>query len=486
MLDEKYIKLINQTYLLNRVHNSDELVKTLNYFDDFCKNNLRGKSKIHYYKPGTVHNYWIVPKRWNLKSFSLVDPKGNVIATEKDHPLVVGSYSCAINQSMELSELKKKIISREDMPDAYLFYVRSMYRHWENDWYLSLPFNQLKNLVNGTYQVHIDAEFSDEPMPVFEYFLKGKTEKQIFLAGHIDHPGQINDSMSGCISSINAIENIEKNIEQTEYSYRIILVPEIIASAIYLKNNENQIKDTYFAFCPNMTSHDAPLAMCYSKSQSSLLDVALHLALKESNVKFVIGPFHRYPDCGDEISFDAAGYNIPTPTLSRIGEMFKEYHTSLDNISNFLTSESQERYTEFVKVITKALLYIEKNKCIQINFSGNPCLSNPDLNLYLSSCNVGNMIVKDAQKYDLDGNMYDQREFMEYYLDAIGNDGISILEIAYDANIPFDFVLNYTNQFQKYNLVGLNPVNRRMKLDKASSVSLKGAEGISKQNEYVK
>ena len=486
MLNEKYIELINQTYLLNRIHNSDELVKTLNYFDDFCKNNLRGKSKIHYYKPGTVHNYWIVPKRWNLKSFSLVDPKGNVIATEKDHPLVVGAYSRAINQSIELSELKKKIISREDMPDAYLFYVRSMYRHWENDWYISLPFNQLKNLVNGTYQIHIDAEFNEEPMPIFEYFLKGKTEKTIFLTGHIDHPGQINDSISGCISSINAIENIEKNMEQTEYSYRILLVPEIIASAIYLKNNENQIKDTFFAFCPNMTSHDAPLAMCYSKSQSSLLDIALHLALKESNAKFVIGSFHQYPDCGDEISFDAAGYNIPTPTLSRIGEMFKKYHTSLDNISNFLTHESQERYTEFVNVMTKALLYIEKNKSIQINFSGNPCLSNPDLNLYLSQSNVGNMIVKDAQRYDLDGNMYDQREFMEYYLDAIGSGGMSILEIAHSANIPFDLVLDYTNQFQKHNLIDLNPVNRRMKLDKVSSVYLKGAEGVSKQNEYVK
>jgi len=486
VLDKKYIELLNKTWILNRIHNSDDLVKSLNYFDEFCKDNLRGKSKIHYYKPGTVHNYWIVPKRWNLKSFSLVDPKGNVIATEKDHPLVVGPYSCSINQAIELSELKKKIISREDMPNAYLFYARSMYRHWESDWYLSLPFNHLKNLIDGTYQVRIDAEFSEEPMPVLEYFLKGKTEKTILLAGHIDHPGQINDSLSGCISSINAVENIEKNIEQTEYSYRIILVPEIIASAIYLKNNENQIKDTYFAFCSNMTSHDAPLAMCYSKSQSSLLDIALQLALKESHEKFVTGSFHKYPDCGDEISFDTAGYNIPTPTLSRIGEMFKEYHTSLDNISNFLTNEAQERYAKFVDIITTTLLYIEKNKIIQINFSGNPCLSNPDLDLYLSPYNVGNMIVKEAQRYDLDGELYDQRNFMEYYLDAIGRDGTSILEIAYDANIPFNFVFDYTNKFQKHNLVILNSVNRRMKLDKIATISLKRAGKISKENKYVK
>ena len=43
----------------------------------------------------------------------------------------------------------------------------------------------------------------------------------------------------------------------------------------------------------------------------------------------------KYVDCGDEISFNTVGYDIPASTLSRIGEQFVDYHMSSDNLDNF-------------------------------------------------------------------------------------------------------------------------------------------------------
>ena len=88
-------------------------------------------------------------------------------------------------------------------------------------------------------------------------------------------------------------------------------------------------EDMAYNICCNMLGHRAPLAMCRSKRADSLLDRALELSLWRHGADHVIGEWHQYPDCGDEISYDAPGLDIPATTLSRIGELFPYYHTPL-------------------------------------------------------------------------------------------------------------------------------------------------------------
>ena len=248
----------------------------------FCDQNFSGESKIHYYKAGEEYNYWVVPHRWNLKAYKLTGPDGEIIATLDDSILAVCSYSDAVDITLNLDELLSHIVSEPDLPDVYYFYFRKMYRHWEKDWRIALPDKVVKSLKPGSYRVEIDAELIDKAMPVFEYVLKGKTEKTIVLPGHLDHPGMVNDSLSGCFAALQSIHKLENSGEIPEYTYRVWWVPEIIGSAVHLKANEHLLKDILFTLHSNMTSHDARIAMCKSKRENSLMDYALEMAISRA------------------------------------------------------------------------------------------------------------------------------------------------------------------------------------------------------------
>jgi len=472
LMPAEFVRLIESIWKLNRVHNSRELDLTMNHLKDFCRANLRGTPSIHEFAQGTEYNYWIIPPGWNLKAYKLTGPDGSILAHGDEHPLAVGTYSCSVDVSLSLEELTKKTVTRSDVPDAFVFDFRRMYRHWEKDWSISIPYNRLKTFKPGQYRVQIDVELTKSPMPVFEYHLQGRSDKTIFLAGHIDHPGMINDSVSGCIACLQTLQIIEQRFAETEYSYRVLLLPEIIGSAVYLQKYPELVDKAHFALCPNMTSHDAPLAFCRSKHGQSLLDYAMRLALKQSGRKHVEGPFHLYPDCGDEIAFDCLGYQIPSSTLSRIGEMFKFYHTSNDSLENFLQADWQARHQEFIGVLSDALSMLERNRSLRCSIRGMPCMSNPKLNLYLNSSNVSNVKIKEGLMLDLDGKSVDLRNFMEFFLDALNIDGVSLIDIAALGNVPFDFVASYASDCEAKGLLQSEVCSHQYGFDKISGTSL--------------
>ena len=192
---EIYLELMSRMWELNRVHNSDDTVVSCQFAKSFCDQHLSGESLLHYYRPGDEFNYWIVPYRWNLRSYELKGPDGTIVSTLADSVLAVGSYSDPIDITLTREELLPHIISNQNNPDAYYFHFRKMYRHWEQDWSISLPHKTVEALKPGKYHVKIVAEISDQPMPVFEYVRKGRSDKTIVLPGHIDHPGMVNDSL---------------------------------------------------------------------------------------------------------------------------------------------------------------------------------------------------------------------------------------------------------------------------------------------------
>ena len=464
--------VLSKTWTRNRVHNSDELDEVLEVFRKACSSTLKGQVKVHHFKPGEVYNHWIIPPRWNLKAFELRGPNGKLIASLADSPLAVACYSESVDLKLSLGELKEKIVTRADLPDAYSFLFRGMYRHWEKSWQLSLPYSIVSRLTEGEYHVRIESERNDKPMPVFEYEWKGQSDKIVFLAGHIDHPAMVNDGLSGCLAALQAIEMLEQRVQKPLFTYRVLLVPEIIGSAVYLKRFEDVVPRVMFSLCPNMTSHDAPLAMCRSKSTRSLLDQSLRMALWETGENFLEGAFHAYPDCGDEISFDAVGYEIPSPTLSRRGESFGFYHTSNDNLTRFLEPAAQARHQRLVEILARSLEILELNFSLNTSIRGNPCLSNPNLGLYLNTSNVNNRFLKENVMRSFDGKPVDLRNFMEFFLDSLAHRGVSVLEIAHESQLPFDFVWNYARQFVEKGLVQSLPCERRESLNRRASTSL--------------
>ncbi len=472
-LPSNYSDLLTRIGPLNRVHNGDETAQAVEALTEFCQSLGHGSTVVHTYDPGTTWNHWIVPKRWKVRDFRITGPDGKIVVSKSDHPLALCPYSNSADTKLDRAALIEKTHTHPDRPETYAFYFGRMYRHWEPGWNVSLPQSVIDTLPEGEYHVLIDTELTNEPMQIFEYVVEGRRPDSVVIPGHLDHPGMVNDSLSGCLVALQLADALGKT--KPEYTYRVWLVPEIIGSAVHLKANEELLPHIKFALCPNMSAHDAPLAMCKSKSETSLLDLALRIALRQSGHEHVVDSFHKYPDCGDEISFDTVGYDIPSTTLSRIGEMFKFYHSSGDSVENFMQADWQKRHGEYVDVLHTALTYLERNRAIKPLFSGNPCLSAPNVDLYLSPRNINNLRVDSKTPKTLGGEDIDGRNFMEFFLDAIGREGVSILEIADASDAPFDFVAAYAQQFEERGLAKLESVERTHRVPVVANTSLTSA-----------
>lgn len=453
-------KLLRDIWRLNRVSNSDDMQTAQERVLAYCEEHLRGTGRMHFFTPGTVYNHWIVPRRWNVKDYWIKDAAGRLVDNLDDHPLALCPYSHSTHEVMSLEELTQQVVVHPNQPESLSYFGHRMYRHWVDGWNVSLSRRKLEALTPGDYEVFIDTEFTDDPMSVFEYVLNGRQRKSIVLVAHICHPGQVNDSLSGCIALIQVLQKLEAAVSETNYTYRILLVPEVIGSVAFLAENLDQIDDMAFVLCANMTSHDAPLVMDKSKSACSFLDLAVELATRSSGEDHIIARFGEYPDCGDEICFDSFGINIPSVTLSRDGQRFDAYHSSADTLSNFIRPENQKRHQKLVDVIFDALMIMENNFAITPKYRGLPCLSNPEINLYLSPSNINNSLFEGGMLKNNFGQSVDARYFMEFFLDALNHPGVSPLEIAYAADLPFWPVYRYAAAFAENGLVTRQSVDR--------------------------
>jgi len=177
------------------------------------------------------------------------------------------------------------------------------------------------------------------------------------------------------------------------------------------------------------------------------------MALLSSGAEYVVGEWHKYPDCGDEISYDAPDLDIPASTLSRIGELFPYYHTSLDTPDVI----NSARFEEATGIMADACSYLERNSLPIARFSGLPSLANPNLNLYLEPrniCNQFNSSCDDSFKDLNSGEPIDLRLFQEFFLSNISGNA-SLLDIANEFAISFDFVEAYASAFENKELLHL-------------------------------
>lgn len=469
------VDLLGRVSALNRVSNSDDMEKAQRAFMDYCADHHRGKARLHQFKPGEVFNHWRIPQRWNVRGYELTSEDGSVLADYRRHPLAVCPFSDPTDEVLDLKTLREKVISHATLNDAFAYFGHRMYRHWVPGWNISLPRREIDALPEGRYRVRIDTERTDGPLCAFEYELPGKLDKTIFLVGHICHPGQVNDSLSGCLALLQAIAAVERQAEQTQYTYRILLVPELFGTVPYLKRHESLLDNALFTLCTNMTSHDADMVMCHSKRGDSLLDLALVMALRQSGQRHNVAPFNTYPDCGDEICFDTVGYRIPAVTLSRKGIDFDRYHSSADDLDRFLDSQAQARHQVFASVVASALMILESNFEMTPTFRGMPCLSSPDIDLYLSPSNINNNVNAAGLFTDLAGRAIDTRFFMEFFLDAIDHAGMTPLEIAWASDVDFWTVQKYAMQFAGKGLVRTKPCERSKAMAFFPSIGLSPA-----------
>jgi len=307
---------------------------------------------IHEVPTGTQCFDWKIPKEWNIKDAYIIDPDGNKIIDFQDSNLHVVSYSTPINQTVPLAELQEHLHSLPGQPNA-IPYVTSYY---EERWGFCLTENQRKTLKEGDYQVYIDSELSDGSLTYGELIIHGKSEKEVFLSTYVCHPSMANNELSG--PAVTTYLSKWINSQPREYTYRIIFIPETIGSICYLSKNLDVMKKNIIAgYNISCVGDDNAYSYLPSRDEDTISDkIALHV-LKHTCPDFIK---YTYLDRGsDERQYCSPGVDLPIASVMRTKYgAYKEYHTSLDNLSYI----SPEGLFGSYKVLISCIECIESNK----------------------------------------------------------------------------------------------------------------------------
>ena len=149
---------------------------------------------------------WNVPKVWNLKEAWIKNKSNKKIIDFSNNNLHVVGYSQNINKTLSFNELKKKIHTLKNQPNA-IPYVTSYYKR---DWGFCLQYNKLKKLKNDEYKVYINSSLKNGKLKIGELYVKGHTKKEILISTYICHPSMANNEISGIVVTTKLAQWLKK------------------------------------------------------------------------------------------------------------------------------------------------------------------------------------------------------------------------------------------------------------------------------------
>lgn len=351
---------------LNRVFCSSDYDRAIDYVKD-----LLPFSVIEYHC-GDIYNGWVIPPKWDVREAKILHD-GEVVFDGTQHPLAVIALSVAFRGRVDLTELKKHLHYDRRYEDAIPFHFRQLYRSWDRDWGFCVPKRLYDALKPGMYDVVIETEESDGNLKVLEYTHRGSLPETFAFVAHLDHPGMANDDAAGCAVGIELFRNLSQR--KTKFSYKLLLVQEIIGSEYYLgKTNSENRERILEALFIEMLGSATPLALQESLTGKSNVDHAVERSLKSRGSSFRRGPYRSIVG-NDEFIWE--GYGIPMASLSRFP--YPEYHCDRDDSSII----SEDALNESLDVLLRTVDLLESSRLVIKKFSGTICLSNPKFSLYV-------------------------------------------------------------------------------------------------------
>ena len=327
-------------------------------------------------KSGTKVFDWIVPKEWSVNEAYIIAPNGKKICDFSVNNLHLVGYSIPFVGSVSLDELKEHLYTLSDQPNA-IPYVTSYYKE---RWGFCLTQEQFDNLKKGTYKVVVDTSLFDGEMNYGELLIKGKSDKEIFLSTYICHPSMANNELSGP-TVVTFIAKWLQEIRDTDYSYRIIFIPETIGSITYLSRNYKDMKKKVFAgFNVTCVGDNRAYSYVPSRNGHTISDLIAKHVLKWTDPNFIE---YSWLDRGsDERQYCAPGIDLPIASILRTKYgVYPEYHTSLDNLEDVVTPQG---LNGGYWAIRKAIEAIERNKKYKVSILGEPQMSKRGLYSTLS------------------------------------------------------------------------------------------------------
>ena len=395
------------------------------------------------FKSGEGFNGWQVPQNWRVKRAKLFQD-GREIFDGTAHTLAVARYSKPFKGELSWEELKPRLVTNPDLPDAYMFHCMWQYRPWDADWALSMPYSIYAKLGRGRYRVELETEYAPGEMLVAHHHKRGRSDRIIVFNSNTCHPHMANDGFAGTTVLIKLFQWLAKR--DTHYSYRLVLGPEHLGSVFYLKSlAAEEIERMVCGVFEEMPGTRGAIKASSTFLGGHVLDKAFAVALRHHSKAHELVPWRKGAG-NDETVWEAPGYEVPFVELTRCEDQFapyREYHSSLDGPDLM----DQGQLDEMLQVLQRTVEILEENATMERRFNGLVCLSNPQYDLYMERPDpaVAKNLEADAEKW---GHLLDC--LLRYF------DGKkTILDIALAHDLPFARLRHYLERFQEKGLVRL-------------------------------
>jgi aminopeptidase-like protein len=319
LLGAEMYSLIEQLYAICRSITGDGVRRTL----EIVRQSI--PLEIHEVPSGTSVFDWTVPNEWTIRDAYVKASDGRrVIDFERSNLHVVG-YSVPVRTRMSLAELRQRIFTRPDLPDAIPY--RTSY--YTPSWGFCASQRDVDRLAEDDYEVVIDASLEPGSLTYGELYVPGRTPDEVLVSCHVCHPSLCNDNLSGIALAVALAKHVSG--VPRRYAYRFLFIPGTIGSITWLARNERNVGRIKHGLVLALVGD--PGGFTYKRSRRGVaeIDAAAAHVLRESGVPYKIIDFVPYGY--DERQFCSPGFNLPVGCFMRTphGE-FPEYHTSADDL----------------------------------------------------------------------------------------------------------------------------------------------------------
>lgn len=304
---------------------------------------------VYTWKSGTQVGTWVVPDEWVVRD-AWIKKNGELFLDYKKNPLTLVVGSLPFHGKVTKEELKQHLHYSSEQPSAYSY----EYKFYERDWGFTLPMHQVFKkegealvdiLEDAEYEVFIDTEYRPGTMEIGVHTIKGKTDKEILLFAHLDHPFQANDNLSGVAALIELVKHIK--YKQYDHTIKLIFCPETIGSIAYASTQDISKVAFVLALDAVGNEHEGGILLQKSLDTTARINFVANLAMRHFG-GYRQGAF-RSNIGSDEYVFNDPKFNIPGIMLTT--HPYPQYHTSFDTPDTINYSVIEKIQKIIIKVI---------------------------------------------------------------------------------------------------------------------------------------
>lgn len=332
---------------------------------EFLQSLLPGLT-IHSVPSGTRAGDWIVPNEWTIHDAFVKDSSGNRVIDFQENNLHVIGYSTPIDKHLSLDQLQPHLRSIAHIPTAVPYHTT----YYKPFWGFCLTDERRKSLKQDTYHVKIDSTLAPGNLHYADLVIPGESKDEILLSSYCCHPSLANNELSGP-TVLTAVARWLMAQPKRRFSYRIVFTVETIGAILYVNKHLDhlraRVKAGYVLTCCGDNNR---YGFMRSRLGDTDADRALCLAMAEhaSNAEE-----YDFLEIGgsDNIQYCSPNVDLPVCTIMRSAHgTYREYHTSLDDLS-FVSAEGLQGAFE---VCLKTITLLENNVTWRLQTIGEPQL----------------------------------------------------------------------------------------------------------------